>query len=176
MGLNDTELNGDEQEMQSSPSDADGKKLRSPAPPPGAQLGARERKVWDYICRVLREDGMPHLTAGIAIAVVCRTFIRWVDTEVRLADLEKTTGTYFVKTPNGFEQPHQFFYAAAALKKELLQWLPESCLTLPSTVIARAKLGDEGVQDDLFGDLLAHARAERNAARKPVAQKSTSTV
>lgn len=176
MGLKDTELPGADDEMASTPSDADGKGVRSPPVPPGTHLDSRERKVWDYICGVLRADGMPHLTAGIAIAVVCKTFIRWIDTEVRLADLEKLTGTYFVKTPNGFEQPHQFFYAAAALKKELLQWLPESCLTLPSSVMARAKLADEGVQDDLFGDLLAHATAARNVAPKRAAPKSTSNV
>lgn len=148
------------------PSRGDEKEIQSPPVPPGTQLDARERKVWDYICRMLTNAGMPHLTAGIAIAVVCRTFIRWVDTEIRLSELEKTTGTYYVTTPNGFVQPHQYFFAAAKLKEDLRKWLPESCLTLPSTVTARAKLGDEGQQDDLFGELVAHARVER---------KSTST-
>ncbi len=177
MGLNDTELPGGDAQMPPPPSGAGDKQLRSPAPPPGTQLSPRERKVWDYICAALRDSGLPHLTAGIAIAVVCKTFIRWVNTELELQNFEASNGgTYFIKTKTGFDQPHQLFYAAASLKKELLTWLPESCLTLPSSVMARAKLGDEGQQDDLFGDLLAHATAERNAARKPAGQRSTSTV
>lgn len=134
-----------------------GKEIKSPAPPPGTQLSHRERKVWDYICKSLRESGLPHLTSGIAIAVVCKTFIRWVQTELELQEFEaKNNGSYFIKTKNDYQQPHQLFYAAGALKKELLTWLPESCLTLPSSVMARAKLGDEGVQDDLFADLYEH--------------------
>lgn len=137
-----------------------GKQSRSPRPPPGTQLTQRERKVWDYICAVLREEGLPHLTAGLAIAVVCKSFVRYVTTEVLLAQFEeKNGGSYFIKTPNGHEQPHQLFYATQSLKADLLKWLPESCLTLPSSVMARAKMGDAGVQDDLFGDLLAHALA-----------------
>lgn len=135
-----------------------GKKSQSPRPPPGTQLSQRERKVWDYICAVLSQEGLPHLTAGIAIAVVCKTFVRYVTTEVLLAQFEQENGgTYFVTTKNNYSQPHQYFYAAQALKSDLLKWLPESCLTLPSSVMAKAKLGDEGLQDDLFGDLLQAA-------------------
>lgn len=168
MGPQDNDTKIEDGEMPDPPARGGGKEIKSPTVPPGAQLDARERKVWDYICRVLRDAGMPHLTAGLAIAVVCRTFIRWVDAELRLRDLERTTGTYFITTPNGHQQPHQIFYVAAGHKKELLQWLPESCLTLPATVTTRAKLGDEGVQDDLFADLFEHG-LER------VAQKSKLT-
>jgi hypothetical protein len=168
MGLQDNDTAVDQDDMPEPPGKGSGKEIKSPPVPPGANLNQRERKVWDYICRVLRDAGMPHITAGLAIAVVCRTFIRWVDAELRLRELEATTGTYFVTTPNGHQQPHQVFYVAAGHKKELLQWLPESCLTLPATVTTRAKLGDEGVQDDLFADLWDHG-IER------VAPKSTST-
>lgn len=168
MGLYDIGTPGESAGAAPAPSGAGGKEIRSPAPPPGTQLSPRERKVWDYICAALREAGLPHLTGGIAIAVVCKTFIRWVNTELELQNFEASNGgTYFIKTKTGFDQPHQLFYAATTLKKELLTWLPESCLTLPSSVMARAKLGDEGQQDDLFGELLAHAREER---------RSTSTV
>jgi hypothetical protein len=164
MGLHDTDTPADQADFASAPTGAGGKDLRSPPPPPGAQLSPRERKVWDYICHALRDAGMPHLTAGIAIAVVCKTFIRWVNTELELQNFEASNGgSYFIKTKNDYQQPHQLFYAAAALKKELLTWLPESCLTLPSSVMARAKLGDAGQQDDLFGELLEHARAERRS-------------
>ncbi|MGC5885720.1 hypothetical protein [Ralstonia pseudosolanacearum] len=176
MGLNHADLTGVEAYTPPAPSGA-GDKQRSPAPPPGAQLSPRERKVWDYICAALRDAGLPHLTGGIAIAVVCKTFIRWVSTELELQNFEASNGgSYFIKTKTGYDQPHQLFYAAATLKKELLVWLPESCLTLPSSVMARAKLGEEGQQDDLFGDLLAHATAERSAAPKPAAPRSMSTV
>lgn len=177
MSLMDTVMSGGGAGVPPTPTGAGDKQVLSPGTPPGAQLSPRERKVWDYICAALRDAGLPHLTAGIAIAVVCKTFIRWVNTELELQNFEASNGgSYFIKTKTGFDQPHQLFYAATSLKKELLTWLPESCLTLPSSVMARAKLGDEGQQDDLFGDLLAHATAERNAAQKPAVQRSTSNV
>ncbi|WP_231408990.1 P27 family phage terminase small subunit [Ralstonia solanacearum] len=154
-----------------------GKAVRSPPPPPGTKLSSTERKVWDYICQCLREEGLPHLTAGIAIAVVCKTFIRWVRAEAELQNFEASNkGSFMVTTPNGHSQPHQLYFATRNLKGELLKWLPESCLTLPSSVMARAKLGDEGTQDDLFGDLLAHASAERNAVIERAARGSMLTV
>lgn len=159
-----------------APAGADGKAVRSPPPPPGTKLSSSERKVWDYICRCLCEEGLPHLTAGIAIAVVCKTFIRWVRAEAELQNFEASNGgSFMVVTPNGHSQPHQLYFVTGKLKAELLKWLPESCLTLPSSVMARAKLGDEGTQDDLFGDLLDHARAERSAVIARAAQKSKST-
>ncbi len=157
MGTQDNDASTKSPDTPSGRSVGVGKETRSPPPPPGVELSPRERKVWDYICAQLREAGMPHLTAGIAIAVVCRTFIRWVNTEMELRNFEASNGgSYFIKTPKGYDQPHQLFYAASSIKKELLTWLPESCLTLPSTVTARSKLGDEGVQDDLFADLFDH--------------------
>lgn len=139
-----------------------GKQISSPPPPPGAQLSPRERKVWDYICLMLRREGLAHMTAGIAIAIVCKTFIRWINTELELQNFEASnSGSYFIKTPNGMDQPHQLFYASNKLRQELLRCLPESCLTLPSSVVARAKAGDAGLQDDLFDSLQEHAAVPR---------------
>ncbi|WP_236687506.1 hypothetical protein [Chromobacterium subtsugae] len=137
----------------------------SPPPPPGANLAPRERKVWDYVCRHLREAGLDHLTAGLAISIIVKTYVRWIDAEIKLAAVEeKNGGTYFIITPNGHEQPHQVFYVVKNLKQELLKWLPESSLTLPSVAAVKAKLGDKAPQDDLFDELLNHGRNHPSAA------------
>ena len=172
----DTLLGDNSPDEQFPAASAGGKAVRSPPPPPGTKLSPTERKVWDYICQALREEGLPHLTAGIAIAVVCKTFIRWVRAEAELQNFEAgNNNSFMVVTPNGHSQPHQLYFVTRTLKGELLKWLPESCLTLPSSVMARAKLGDEGMQDDLFGDLLEHARAERTAVIARAAQGSKLT-
>ncbi|WP_047258053.1 P27 family phage terminase small subunit [Chromobacterium subtsugae] len=141
------------------------REIVSPPPPPGANLAPRERKVWDYVCRQLREAGLEHLTAGLAISIIVKTYVRWIDAEIKLAEVEeKNGGTYFIVTPNGHEQPHQVFYVVKNLKLELLKWLPETSLTLPSVAAVKAKLGDKAPQDDLFDELLNHGRSHPSAA------------
>ena len=54
-----------------------------------------------------------------------------------------------VKTPNGYVQPHQTYYVARTLKKELLNWLPEACLTIPS-FRKEKNLTNQPQQPDLF--------------------------
>lgn len=106
-----------------------------PSEIPGAvaKLSAKERKVWDHVTQALHEYGLIHRTDAMLLTVICRTFCRWVDAEDELTDyMRRNEGSYFVKTPNGYEQPHQIFYVARTLKRELLQWLPEAALTIPS--------------------------------------------
>lgn len=98
-----------------------------------AKLSAKERKVWEHVTQALHEYGLVHRTDAMLLTVVVRTFVRWVDAEEKLSRLMKEKdGDYFVTTPNGYQQPHQVFYVARQLKKELLQWLPEAALTVPS--------------------------------------------
>lgn len=138
--------------------------IESPATPPGASLSPRERKVWDYICKCLREAGLEHYTCGLTISVICRTYCRWLDAEDALSKFERENGGYFVTTPNGHAQPHQAFYVARNLKSELLKWLPESCLTLPSVAVARSKMPAATPQDDLFDSLVGHGRSHPSVA------------
>lgn len=145
-------------------STGDNESIKSPSTPPGAQLTPRERKVWDYICESLRESGLQHYTCGLTISIICRTYVRWIDAELKLSEVEERLGgTYLVETPNGHEQPHQIFYVAKNLKAELLKWLPESCLTLPSLVTAKAKIPETRNQDDLFDSAVGHARNHPSA-------------
>lgn len=142
-----------------------GQTVKSPSTPPGASLTPRERKVWDYICHSLRDVGLEHYTCGLTISIICRTYVRWLDAERQLAEFEdENGGTYFVTTPNGHVQPHQAFYVVRNLKAELLKWLPESCLTLPSVVTARSKMPTASPQDDLFDNLVGHGRSHPSAA------------
>ncbi|QNB11572.1 P27 family phage terminase small subunit [Paraburkholderia tropica] len=137
-----------------------GKVIESPPPPPGVHFESSHRKVWDYLCLALREEGVPHKTAGVILAIVCVDFVRWVKAELQLRDFEKiNNGSFMTTTPNGHVQPHQLYYAAKGLKDGLLKCLPEACLTLPSMLIAKSKMEDPNPQDDLFDQMLEHARS-----------------
>ena len=86
----------------------------------------------------------------------------WLEARETLEEFKsRNKGSYYVKTPNGYEQPHQSFYVAEKLRRELLQYLPECCLTIPSFANVRGKLGDDGQQDLQFGDLVGHANEDR---------------
>ena len=137
--------------------------IQSPDKPPG-DLNTQERRVWEYICGQLRAAGIDHTTFGLAAMIVCKTYIRWVQAEAKLEQvMAANNGSYLTTTPNGYEQPHQIFYAARDLKKELLAWLPECALTIPSLATIRAKTGDQSQQDDLFADLVFHAKSHPSA-------------
>ncbi|WP_414446846.1 hypothetical protein AB4851_08685 [Burkholderia sp. 22PA0099] len=137
-----------------------GKRIESPSTPPGVHFESSHRKVWDYLCLALREEGVPHKTAGVVLAIVCVDFVRWVKVELQLRDFERiNNGSFMTVTPNGHSQPHQLYYAAKALKDGLLKCLPEACLTLPSMLIAKSKMEPDDPQDDLFDQILDHAQS-----------------
>lgn len=126
------------------------------------RLSTREKKLWLHITDSLFEQGLVHKTDAMALAVICRTFARWVDAEEALTAFAKENGSYIVKTPNGYEQPHQLFYLARTLKRELLQWLPEAALTIPSF---QKFMGDKDMptQGKLFDDPVEAHRARKTA-------------
>ncbi|WP_375591588.1 hypothetical protein [Chitiniphilus eburneus] len=132
--------------------------IASPRPPPGANLSTQERRVWEYICASLVAAGVEHVSAGLTIKVICRTYVDWL-AELKRCDEEGRYGRS--GNGNAYELPHS--YTEKQLKRDLLKWLPEACLTIPSLVAARAKLGDNGLQDDLFADLVAHATEPRGS-------------
>jgi len=124
--------------------------IKSPAPPPGA-LNTQERRVWEYICAQLREVGIEHGSAGLTIKIICRTYVDWLHA-VKLCEDE---GRYKISgNGNQYEAPHS--YTEKQLKRDLLKWLPEACLTIPSLAKAKGKESGNG-QGDLFGELLSYA-------------------
>jgi P27 family predicted phage terminase small subunit len=121
-----------------------------PAAP--AKLTAKEKKIWDHITASLHEVGLIHRTDALMLTVICKTFVRWVDAEEQLTEFMKDhDGSYIVKTPNGYEQPHQIYYVARNVKRELLQWLPEAALTIPSfhKIVGERAMPNQG---SLFDD------------------------
>lgn len=136
-------------------------KAVSPEPPPGL-TSPKELEIWNYICEQLRAAGVEHRIFGLAGALVCNAYSEWLTARQVLEDYKQSNdGSYYWKAPNGYEQPHQSFYVAEKLRRELLQYLPECCLTIPSFANVRSKLGDDGQQDLQFGDLVGHANEDR---------------
>lgn len=121
-------------------------------PKPVTSLPKAEKPIWKYVVESLAEYGLIHRTDALTIHIIVKTFARWVDAESLIQTMLDTTGTYFVTTPNGFEQPHQMYYVARDLKKELLRWLPEACLTITSFQKAKVEGDTTGRQSDLFGN------------------------
>lgn len=126
--------------------------IASPEPPEMLGLSEDERKLYDQICDTLRQAGIEHLTAGIPIAVIVRTFADWLKATA-LCDEHGRTQT----SKTGWVTELPWAKDEARLKMELGQWLPKACLTIPSLARVRKDTGEQGKQDDLFADLVNHA-------------------
>lgn len=137
--------------------------IPSEIPVPPGKLSKREKVVWKHVTEALLEYGLIHRTDAIMLMVICRTFVRWVDAEEQLDQIiADNGGTYIVSTPNGYEQPHQLFYLSRNLKKELLQWLPEAALTIPSFAKA-IESRQAPTQGTLFEDPVEAHRRRKTA-------------
>jgi hypothetical protein len=126
--------------------------VTSPDPPPAIGLSEQERQVYDYICESLRAAGIEHLTAGMPIAVIVRTFIDWM----RAREQCEANGRVQI-SKTGWATPTPWADDEKRLKMELGQWLPKACLTIPSLARVRKDTGVQGQQDDLFASLVSHA-------------------
>lgn len=115
------------------------------SPPCPVDLTDTERALWQHICEQLTAAGMVHLTAGLAISVIVKKYARWVDAQAQVEQLDSLV----IKTPNGYEQPHQLVYLVGRLENELLKWLPQAALTIPSFAKVRSLEKGEN-QMDMF--------------------------
>lgn len=126
--------------------------LTSPDPPPAIGLNDSEIEVYEYLCESLRLAGIEHLTAGMPLAVIVRTFMDW------LAACEECALKGRVQiSKTGWATPTPWADDEKRLKMELGQWLPKACLTIPSLARVRKDTGEKAGQDDLFADLVNHA-------------------
>lgn len=134
--------------------------IAAEAPAQPIKLSAKEKKLWEHVTAALEEYGLIHRTDGMLLTIICKTFCDWAAQEEFLQKLSRDTGSYYVKTPNGYEQPHQAYYVARDKKRELLKWLPEAALTIPS--FHKLKAEQLTPQGDLFDDPVEQFR-ERKA-------------
>ncbi len=130
---------------------SDSEVTASPGPPPVIGLKTDELQVYEYICASLRAAGVEHLTAGMPLAVIVRTFIDWIAASQECAEKGRSQ---ISKT--GWATPTPWADDEKRLKMELGQWLPKACLTIPSLARVRKDTGGGGGQDDLFSDLVNH--------------------
>ena len=128
--------------------------VQSPSAPPGMNFTEAEIQIYDYICQTLRDSGIEHMTAGMPIAVIVRTYSQWLEAS-RLCEEKGRTQT----AKSGWESPLPWADDEKRLKMELGQWLPKACLTIPSFVRVRKDTGAQGGQDDLFADLVGHGQS-----------------
>ncbi|SIR00187.1 hypothetical protein [Pseudacidovorax sp. RU35E] len=126
----------------------------SPEPPPMLKLSSEELVLFEHICSTLREAGVEHLTAGLPIVIIVRTFADWIKA-ARKCEEDGRTQT----SKTGWVTPTPWADDEKRLKMELGQWLPKACLTIPSLARVRKDTGEQGKQDDLFADLVNHATA-----------------
>ena len=134
---------------------APGADVVSPEPPPMLELSAAEREVYDYICSRLREAGIEHMTAGLPIIIIVRTYSDWL---VAYSKCEESGRTQIAKS--GWASPTPWAEDEKRLKMELGQWLPKACLTIPSLTRVRKDvkdIGSQGQGDLFFDELAGHA-------------------
>lgn len=129
-----------------------GADVSSPDPPPVLGLTEEEREVYHYICDSLRSAGIEHVTAGMPIAIIVRTFVDWIKASKECDEKGRSQ-----TSKTGWSTPTPWADDEKRLKMELGQWLPKACLTIPSLARVRKDTGVQGAQDDLFADLVNHA-------------------
>lgn len=137
-----------------------GQDVRSPDVPPGLELSELERQLYTYICTALAGAGIEHLTAGLPIVVIVRTYSDWIKAWQKCEDDGRTQ----TSQKTGWASPTPWAEDEKRLKMELGQWLPKACLTIPSFVRVRKDTGATGVQDDLFDDLVRHGQSSPGSA------------
>lgn len=132
-----------------------------PAPPPGHNLDRNGRRLYDWICEALIKDGRKISAAGIQIVLLVHTFQSW-STDMKLCVELGRYGTS--ENGNRYELPHS--YNERNSRSEIKRELPEACLTVMSQIEARLKESKVvgGQQDDLFADLLEHAKSRPSAS------------
>lgn len=123
----------------------------SPPPPLMLNLTQTERELYEHICDTLRQAGIEHLTAGLPIAIIVRTFADWIRACTECAQKGRTQ-----TSKTGWSTPTPWADDEKRLKMELGQWLPKACLTIPSLARVRKDTGEKSGQDDLFHDLVNH--------------------
>ena len=121
-------------------------------PEPPARMSKKERQYYDYIASALYENRLCRSTDGMMLMVIARTFREWIELSNELDAYKKKNGSYMSVTPNGYEQPCQLYYVVRNLKRELLQWLPEACLTIPSFEKIKKVTQMDASQGSLFDD------------------------
>lgn len=131
-----------------------GQDVQSPDAPPGLTFDDIELQLYAYICESLKAAGIEHMTAGMPIAVIVRTYRDWL----KAWDKCEAEGRTQTSQKTGWSSPTPWAEDEKRLKMELGQWLPKACLTIPSFTRVRKESGASGAQDDLFGDLVAHAQ------------------
>jgi len=138
-----------------------GAAIPSEIPDPLAKLTKDEKKIWIYVTNALHEVGLVHKTDAMMLMVICKTFSNWIKAEHLLQEyMDSNGGSWMATSPNGYQQPHQSFYVARNLKKELLDWLPEAALTIPSF---HKVVGERAApaQGSLFDDPVAAHRTRK---------------
>lgn len=132
-----------------------------PAPPPGSHLTTQGRRLYHWICTALMEDGRSIRAAGIQIVMLVHTFVAWSEDMKSVVELGRYATS---KDGNTYELPHS--YNERKAREEIKRELPEACLTVMSQVEARLKESKIGTpqQDDLFADLIDHAKRRPSAA------------
>ncbi len=125
--------------------------IQSPDPPPCTDLSDREVALFEHVCGLLRQAGIEHLTAGLGIVVIVKTYASWLEAVQKCED----NGRYRT-SQNGYVTELPWAADEKRLKMELGQWLPKACLTIPSLARVRKDTGAPPGQDDLFDDLRGH--------------------
>lgn len=146
--------------------------ILSEIPDVPAKLTLKEKKVWIHVAEALKEYGLIHRTDGLMLTVICKTFSNWVDAEIELGKFKDDNGgSYIVESANGYRSPHPIYFIAKNYKKELLDWLPEAALTIPSFHKIKGEKIADNSQGKLFEDPVEAFRSQKSAIGMRVVPK-----
>ncbi len=128
------------------------------------KLSAKEKKIWEHVTQALHEYGLIHRTDAMMLTIICRTFVNWVEAEDELARFKRDNGgSHIRESANGYRAPDPTYYMARDYKKQLLSWLPEAALTIPSFHKIKGETIGDGPQGSLFDDPIEKFRSQKAA-------------
>lgn len=114
--------------------------------------------MYEYTCQVLREAKLEHLTLGVILAMIAQTWVALCEARKKC----QTEGRYQT-AKSGWVSLKPWAEEEGRCIKTLLELMPRAGMDLPTLAKIRAQLGDENPQDDLFDDLVQHARSHPGA-------------
>lgn len=115
--------------------------------------------MFDYTCAVLREAGLEHITLGVILVMVAQTWIALCGARKKCQDQGR-----YQTAKSGWVSLAPWAEDEGRCIRTLLDLMPRAGMDLPTLAKIRKEMGDESPQDELFDDLVGHARGSPNAA------------
>lgn len=114
--------------------------------------------MYDYTCAVLREAKLEHLTLGVILVMIAQTWIALCGARKKCQEQGR-----YQTAKSGWTSLAPWAEDEGRCIRTLLDLMPRAGMDLTTLAKIRKDMGEENPQDDLFDELVNHARGSPNA-------------